>query len=67
LRFGVVTEGRYDLTIVSAGGQLIKSQQIVVASHAAIYFSRPPGMAAGMYFVKVSGQGLSQTFTVLFD
>ena len=67
LRFGVVTEGRYDLTIVSAGGQLIKSQQIAVTQHAALYFSRPPGMAAGTYFVTVSGQGLHQTFTVLFD
>jgi hypothetical protein len=67
LRFGTVTEGRYDLTIVSAGGQLIRSQQIAVASHAAIYISRPPGMAAGTYFVTVSGQGLHQVFTVLFD
>jgi len=67
LRFGTVNEGQYDVTIVSAGGQIIKSQQIVVAQHAAFYLSRPSGMVAGTYFVKVSGQGVSQTFTVLFD
>jgi hypothetical protein len=55
LRFGAVPEGRFDLIIVSAGGQMVKSQQIAVAQHAAFYFSRPSGMAAGTYFVTIKG------------
>ena len=67
LRFGAVPEGRYELTVVSAGGQVVKSQEITVAQHGAFYFSRPPGMAAGTYFVTIKGQGLSRVFTVLFN
>ena len=67
LRFGAVPEGRYGLTVVSAGGQVVKSQEITVAQHGAFYFSRPSGMAAGTYFVTIKGQGLSRVFTVLFE
>ena len=67
LRFGAVTDGLYDCTIVNAEGQRIKSQEIAVTQHAAFYFYRPPGLAAGSYFIKISGQGMDRTFTILFQ
>jgi hypothetical protein len=67
LRFGAVKEGLYDIQIFNAEGQQINTRQISVTQNSAFYFSRLPNMPAGSYFIKISGQGINRSFTILFD
>jgi hypothetical protein len=38
-----------------------------VTQNSAFYFSRLPDMAAGNYFIKISGQGMNRSFTIIFN
>ena len=67
LRFGAVKEGLYDMQIFNAEGRHIKTQQMAVTQNSAFYFSRLPDMAAGSYFIKISGQGMNRSFTIIFN
>jgi hypothetical protein len=67
LRFGDVKEGLYDMQIFNAEGRQIKTRQMAVTQHSAFYIFRLPDMTAGSYFIKISGQGMSRSFTILFN
>lgn len=67
LRFGAVTEGPYDMQIFDAEGRQIYTEQLTVTQNSAFYFSRLADMSAGSYFIKVSGQGMNRSFTILFN
>jgi hypothetical protein len=67
LRLGAVTEGIYDYSIFSEEGRQIKNQRIAATQNSAFYISRTPDMAPGSYFIKISGQGMNRTFTIIFN
>ena len=67
LRFGAVTEGTYDMQLFDAEGRQLYTQQMTVTQNSAFYFSRLANMGTGSYFIKISGQGMNRSFTILFD
>jgi hypothetical protein len=67
IRFGPVTEGSYEVTIFNAEGKRMMLRHIDVTKNSIFYFPRSADMSGGIYFIKVAGGNLRQTFSILYQ
>ncbi|MEO7046864.1 MAG: T9SS type A sorting domain-containing protein [Ferruginibacter sp.] len=67
LRFGAVPAGMYRILITDAAGKKVLYKQVQATPNSVLYFNRPTNMAAGTYFITVSGENIQKTFTIIFQ
>jgi hypothetical protein len=67
MRFGAIAEGSYRLTILDAAGKRIMNKEIEVVPNSTFHFNRSTNMAAGTYFISVTGKNIKQVFTIVFQ
>jgi len=66
--FGDAMEGSYGLEIFSLDGRSVYRQFLVVSPNQDITISRPPGMAQGLYLVRLTrGDGMVYSTKLLFQ
>jgi hypothetical protein len=67
MRFGAIAEGSYRLTILDAAGKRIMNKEIEVVPNSTFHFNRSTNLAAGTYFISVTGKNIKQVFTIVFQ
>lgn len=67
IKFGSVVQGNYILAISDAAGKQVMTKQMGIAPNSTFYFHRGSDMAAGTYFISITGMKVKQTFTIVIQ
>ncbi|MDQ2862690.1 MAG: T9SS type A sorting domain-containing protein [Bacteroidota bacterium] len=67
IKFGSVVQGNYILAISDAAGKKVMAKQMAIAPNSTFYFHRGADMAAGTYFISLTGMKLKYVFTIVIQ
>lgn len=67
IKFGAIVQGNYVLAISNAAGKQVMMKQMEIAPNSTFYIHRGANMAAGTYFISISGMTVKQTFTIVLQ
>lgn len=67
IKFGAVVQGRYILAISDASGKQVMAKQMAIAPNSTFYFHRGADMAAGTYFISLTGMKVKHVFTIVIQ
>ena len=67
IKFGSVIQGNYIVTISDAAGKQVVTKQMEIAPNSTFYFHRGANMAAGTYFISITGMKSKHVFTIVLQ
>ncbi|MEO7045041.1 MAG: T9SS type A sorting domain-containing protein, partial [Ferruginibacter sp.] len=67
IKFGSVIQGNYILAISDAAGKKVMTKEMAIAPNSTFYFHRGTDMAAGTYFISITGMKVKHVFTIVIQ
>lgn len=67
IKFGSVVQGNYIVAISDAAGKQVMTKQMEIAPNSTFYFHRGSNMAAGTYFISITGMKAKHVFTIVLQ